>query len=74
LDHTVERILLVQYDVIQSLAQANVSNMTFICKWGCDGSSGQSVYKQKFTDDSISDANVFFTSVVPLQLASVDHE
>lgn len=47
--------------------------MDFICKWDCDGSCGQSEYKQTFIDDSKSDANVFFTSVVPLQL-SVDHE
>ncbi|CAL1672299.1 unnamed protein product [Lasius platythorax] len=74
LDHTVERILFLQNDVIRSLSQKCVSNMNFICKWGCDGSSGQSQYKQTFNDDSISDANVFFTSVVPLQLISVNHE
>jgi hypothetical protein len=48
--------------------------MDFICKWGCDGSSGQNEYKHTIIDDSKSDANVFFTSVVPLQLMSVDHE
>lgn len=39
-----------------------------------DGSSGQSEYKQIFIDDNKLDANMFFTSVVPLQLLSVDHE
>ncbi|KYN10861.1 hypothetical protein ALC57_16988 [Trachymyrmex cornetzi] len=66
LDHTVQRILFLQTDVIKSLDQENVRHMDFISKWGCDGSSGQSEYKQKFIDDSKSDANVFFTSVVPL--------
>lgn len=48
--------------------------MNLICKWGCDGSSDQSLYKQKFSDDdgSKSDANIFFTLIVPLQLISVD--
>lgn len=39
-----------------------------ICKWGCDGSSGQSEYKQKFNEENNSDANIFLTSFVPLQL------
>lgn len=74
LDHTVHRILLVQNVVIQKLTQENVRSMVLICKWGCDGSSGQSEYKQMFTDDSKSDAHVFFTSVVPLQLVCVDQQ
>lgn len=32
LDHTVERILLVQNDVIKNLAPENICRMTFICK------------------------------------------
>ena len=46
-----------------------------ICKWGCDDTSGQSRYKQKFIDDYVGkfgDANIFFTSLVPLQLISID--
>lgn len=74
LDHTVERILLAQSVVIRSLAKENVRSMDLICKWGCDGSSGQSEYKQTFTDNSKSDAHVFFTSVVPLQLVCIDQE
>ena len=40
------------------------------CKWGCDGTSGQSTFKQKFHDDdgTKTDANMFVTSLVPLQL------
>lgn len=74
LDHTVQRIILLQREVISSIADENVKKMSLICKWGCDGSSGQSAYKQRFEDDSISDSNVFFTSVVPLQLVSVDRK
>lgn len=52
----------------------NVRNMHLICKWGCDESSGQSVYKQKFTEDEKSDENVFFSLFVPLQLVCKDSE
>lgn len=38
-----------------------------IFKWGCDGSSGFSEYKQKFSKVEFSDANVFITSLVPLR-------
>ncbi|KMQ84811.1 hypothetical protein RF55_17077 [Lasius niger] len=70
LNHTTERILLVQNDVIKSLLQKTVEHMNLICKWGYDGSSGQSDYKQKFADENSSDGNVFLTSLVPLQLLS----
>ena len=45
-----------------------------ICKWGCDGTSGQSMFKQKFHDDdgTKTDANMFVTSLVPLQLVFAD--
>ena len=45
-----------------------------ICKWGCDGTSGQSTFKQKFHDDdgTKTDANMFVTSLVPLQLVFAD--
>lgn len=41
-----------------------------ITKWGFDGSSGQSEYKQKFDNSAKSDASVFLSSLVPLQLIS----
>lgn len=68
LDHTAERILFLQREVIDTFTMENVRNMHLICKWGCDGSSEQSIYKQKFTEDGKSDENVFSTSFVPLQL------
>ena len=67
LDHTTSRLLLSQKEVIESLDPNLQSEMTLFLKWGCDGTSGQE-YKQKFEDDSSSDAHVFFTSVVPFRL------
>ncbi|KAK7791956.1 hypothetical protein R5R35_004579 [Gryllus longicercus] len=74
LDHTVERIFRVQQDVISSLLDS-AYDTELICKWGCDGTSGQSTFKQKFDDDSEgtkTDANIFFVSIVPLQILSVE--
>jgi len=51
LDHTINRILSIQKEVIQTLSAEILENLTLICKWGCDGTSGHSRYKQKFSDD-----------------------
>lgn len=61
---------MVQSEVIESLPENKVGNLELICKWGCDGTSGQSTYKQKFSDGdgNKSDANIFFISLVPLQI------
>lgn len=59
LDHTARRILQTQVEVIKSLPQDKVENLTLIFKWGCDGSSGHSNYKQKYTDCHQSDSNIF---------------
>lgn len=51
--------------------------MTLICKWGFDGASGQSNYKQRFYDaheksdhDKPADSSVIVTSLVPIQLVA----
>lgn len=74
LDHTAERILLSQKDVIKSISVDAVRELELMCKWGCDGTSGQSTFKQKFNDNegTKTDANIFFTSLVPLQLHTFD--
>lgn len=41
LNHIAERILLTQSDVIKSLTSDKVRQLDLICKWGCDGTSGQ---------------------------------
>lgn len=43
-------------------------------KWWCDGSSGHSMCKQKFSNEDLSDESIFFTSIVPLQLNHVDEK
>lgn len=66
LDHTASRLLQVQRDVIVS--QVNITSLHLIYKWGFDGSSGHSEYKQKFSSSSASDASIFLSSLVPLRL------
>lgn len=43
-----------------------------ISKWGFDGSGGQARYKQAFRDGTDSDAQMFLTCLVPLQLICSD--
>ena len=69
LNHTAERILHTQSEVgLLHCFEENDIELALISKWGCDGSSGQSEYKQKFHDESCSDANIFFPSFMPIQL------
>lgn len=69
LDHTSTRLLeSLDKDVLDGSATYEL-----ICKWGCDGSSGQTTYKQILQvgenhEDDITDANCFMMSLVPLRL------
>lgn len=76
LNHTTERIMLMQTEVIKNLTSENFCKFTLICKWGCDGTSGQNMFKQTFSNDdgTKSDSNIFFTSLVPVQLLSVEND
>lgn len=74
LNHTCSRILKLQADVITSLKPEVTVNLRLLCKWGCDGSSGHSEYKQGFTNEDSSDASIFLTSIVPLQIVGSDNE
>lgn len=68
LNHTTERL-------IDSIKEKNIQNdgdLTLLCKWGCDGSSGQSEYKQVFNTKGISDANLFLITLVPIQLRTTN--
>lgn len=68
LNHTCKRILeipLVEDSLIGNNAELS---LTMISKWGCDGASGHSRYKQKFFDGTTSDESIFITSIVPLKL------
>lgn len=66
LDHTAERILQTKTD--EELKDHR--ELVLISKWGCDGSSGFSEYKQK-TEESYSDSSIFCISLVPIQLNSI---
>lgn len=72
LNHTIDRIILHQIEVMKCLSGKQLENLTLIVKWGCDGSSGHSEYKHKLDEDDISDESIFFTSLVPLQLVHRD--
>lgn len=70
LDHTTQRILETQIDIIERFSEEKLGNLKLICKWGCDGSSGHSIYKQKLSEEDISDGSILFIACVPLQLIS----
>lgn len=72
LDHTVGRIIQHQMDVMKILPEKQLEDLTLICKWGCDGSSGHNEFKHKLDDTDVSDTSIFFTSFVPLQLVHVN--
>jgi len=44
------------------------TNLVLVSKWGCDGSTGHSQYKQNASSENLSDSYLFLSSVVPLQL------
>lgn len=69
LNHTAFRLLKSQSEV---LVTQEAKSLQLICKWGFDGSA-QSTYKQKFSDVSVSDANIFITSLVPIKITSINN-
>jgi hypothetical protein len=73
LDHTTSRLLTAETDTIKSYHESITENITFFFKWGYDGSSSEQ-YKQKFSENDSSDANVLFTSIVPLKMISFCNE
>lgn len=68
LDLTVKRIILSQNEVFANISKKNLRNCILVSKWGCDGSTGHSEYKQKSSSESFRDSDIFMTSFVPLQL------
>lgn len=71
LDHICKHLLLTQRQVMKLLNSETVIKADLICKWRCDRSAGQSEYKQKFSDEDDSNANIFFTSLCNLNLLEV---
>jgi hypothetical protein len=70
LDHTVKRIF--QSFDEKTVSQIDKDQLVLISKWGCDGTSGQSEFKQKFSENTsnVSDTFMYLVSTVPIQLVS----
>ena len=75
MDHTIQRICSLKEEFLKKMS-SDLSTFSFflIAKWGCDGSSNQSRYKQKFTNPESNDENLFAISMVPLQLYYLDSD
>ena len=70
LAHTAERLVKLQEPVIRQVAgEDGTVALELVCKWGYDGSSSQSQYKQSGVSN---DGQIFHTSLVPLQLTRGD--
>lgn len=64
LDHTVQRIFL----DLGPVTNSTHPGLKMTWKWGLDGSSSQSNYKQSFLDPQLDDSSVVMMSIVPLRL------
>lgn len=71
IDHTVMRLSEFLKEVLITLNETQRESLNILFKWGCDGSQ-QSRYKQKFSEDADSDANIFLSSFVPLLITCGD--
>ncbi|KAF0289881.1 hypothetical protein FJT64_011887 [Amphibalanus amphitrite] len=65
LNHTATRLLQLQAEVLSSVTTDFPAHLTLHCKWGMDGSSAHSQYKQTGV---AQDDQMFIVSLVPLQL------
>lgn len=65
LDHWIHRLTLIQGSIFIFENKLNL-----ICKWGCDGSSGHSRYKQKFSSNESDDEYLFLISFVPIKITN----
>ena len=73
-NHTAERLCKYLDKVIDQLNFEECTNLMLHFKYGSDGSSSQSNYKQQFINEnghSIDDSSVYVSSMVPLQLVTV---
>jgi len=68
LNHTASRILLMQKEVCEVLS--DVTHCTLIFSYGFDGSTGHSLYKQKFSiaEGQSLDDSLFVTSMIPIKM------
>lgn len=67
-DHSVQRLLQAHGALLEQIDVNKRNALQIIFKWGCDGSSGQSVYKQAANEADFDDSETFVVSIVPLQI------
>jgi hypothetical protein len=67
LDHTILRIVQAHEILLARVAGKNIQKIVLVSKWGFDGSTGHSEYKQMFSGE-YSDSDLFLTSLVPIQI------
>lgn len=70
LNLTADRICKLQANVLTSVSS---TRLVLLCKWGIDGSSGQSNYRQVTSADK-TDSSVIIICLVPLQLRDFEDE
>ncbi|XP_055839998.1 uncharacterized protein LOC129907699 [Episyrphus balteatus] len=68
LDHTANRLLNSQQNIFELCTVNPSDEIVLISKWGFDGSSSHTQYKQKFISECSDDKYMFLTSLVPLRL------
>lgn len=69
LDLTAKRILKI---IDNNNINDDMKDLQLISKWGFDGASNQSVYKQRGDIDNIDDSSIFMGSLVPIKLVCGD--
>ena len=67
LDHTTLRLCKYVSEVVEKCSIEEQKNMILISKWGCDGLQ-QAKFKQKFQNNTDSDASIFQSSLVLLRM------
>lgn len=60
--------------ILNKLEFGAENNVILECKWGFDGSSGHSIYKQKFESQDATDEFLFVASFVPLRIMEDKNE
>lgn len=68
LDHTGTRLLQTQKSVLEADSEHSFDKILLYSKWGFDGSSSHTQYKQKFMSETSDDKYMFLTCLVPLRL------
>lgn len=59
--------------IMQQLSVESSRTVKLVCKWGFDGSSGHSTYKQKFSEAESSDESLLVVALVPLKIIDIEN-